>query len=163
MHFQDQDYTTVLMFFQSGFQPHHRTVTSTNSGSISHAAFNMVSHNILLHRRENLWDWALNWFESCLKDRNHISEHTKTTCGVPQCSILGPLLFNVKTFPPAQIVNNMSCQNYADDTQVYMMISPRDYGPIQALSKSIKQQDSSEMTQRRITTSQRRVQSWTQT
>jgi len=43
---------------------------------------------------------ALNWFESCLKVRqyfvsvtNYTSELTRMTCGVPQGSILGPLLF----------------------------------------------------------------------
>ncbi len=155
--------------FQSGFRPHHSTETAlvkvfneihlnTDSGRTSvlvlldlSAAFDTVDHNILLDRLENwvgLYGTVLNWFESYLKDRdyfvsigNYTSELTKMTCGVPQGSILGPLLFNIYMLPLAQIMkNNKICyHNYADDTQIYITISPGDYDPIQALSNCIEQ------------------------
>lgn len=154
--------------FQSGFRPHHSTETAlvkvlsdihlnTDCGKISvlvlldlSAAFDTVDHNILLDRLQNwvgLSGTALNWFESYLKDRdyfvslgNYTSERTQMTCGVPQGSILGPLLFNIYMLPLAQILQNDICyHSYADDTQIYITITPGDYGPIQALSNCIDQ------------------------
>ena len=154
--------------FQSGFRPHHSTETAlikvfndiqlnTDSGKISvlvlldlSAAFDTVDHNILLDRLENwlgISGTALKWFESYLKDRdffvsidNFNSKRTKMTCGVPQGSILGPLLFNIYMLPLAQIMdNNKICyHSYADDTQIYITISPGDYSPIQALIKCLE-------------------------
>ena len=155
--------------FQSGFRPHHSTETAlvkvlndihlnADNGKISvlvlldlSAAFDTVDHNILLDRLENwtgLSGMALNWFESYLKDRdffvsigNYTSERTKITCGVPQGSILGPLLFNIYMLPLTQIMENnkISYHSYADDTQLYITITPGDYNPIQVLSQCIEQ------------------------
>lgn len=61
----------------------------------------------------------------------------KRTCGVPQGSILRPLLLYMYMLKLAQNTekNTMSCHNYADDTQLYIMKSPGDSDPIQTLSK----------------------------
>uniref|UniRef100_A0A3P9BKS9 Reverse transcriptase domain-containing protein n=3 Tax=Maylandia zebra TaxID=106582 RepID=A0A3P9BKS9_9CICH len=155
--------------FQSGFRQNHSTETAltkvfndiclnTDSGKMSvlvlldlSAAFDTVDHNILLKRLENwtgLSGTVLNWFKTYVENRkyfvsigNFTSEQTSITCGVPQGSILGPLLFNIYMLPLAQIINNnkINYHSYADDTQIYITMSPGDRGPVQALGKCIEE------------------------
>ena len=65
-------------------------------------AFDTVSHNILLKKLElyGLKGVTLDWFSSYLSDRQQqcvvegcVSKPQLISCGVPQGSILGPLLF----------------------------------------------------------------------
>lgn len=117
------------------------------------AAFDTVDHDILLERLESwagLSGTALNWFKSYLKNRNFYqlllisqfsSQNIEITCGDPQGSILGPLLFGIYMLPLSQIIttNNINYHNYADDTQLYISMSPGDVEPIQTLNKCIEQ------------------------
>lgn len=91
---------------------------------------------------------VLNWFKSYLNTRNFFvsgsilsSQETEIIYGVPEGSILEPLLFSIYMLPLSQIIikNNISYHNYADNTQLYISLSPGDAEPIQILNKCIEQ------------------------
>ena len=99
------------------------------------SAFDTADHDILLARlssRLGIRGNALEWFESYLRDRSQFvsmqgasSDIRKLTYGVPQGSVLGPLLYLLYTYPLGDIIrkHGLSFYLYAEDTQVYSTFS----------------------------------------
>ncbi len=89
---------------------------------------------------------VLKWFGSYLEGRGHyvsIGEHnskwTSMTCRVPQGSITAPCLFSLYMLPLSKIMrkNQIAYHSYADDTQIYLALSPNDHSPIDSLYQCI--------------------------
>ena len=103
------------------------------------AAFDTINHSILLKRLSS-------WFGLDNTVLSRISSYLSNRCfyvnlngtksslsplpnGVPQGSVLGPLLFILYTTPLSHIISN-SCASHhlcADDTQLYMSFSATDF------------------------------------
>jgi len=116
----------------------HQQVTCLTLLDLS-AAFDTIDYSILLER---LSSWfgisptALSWIKSyLLKPSFNVNiENSKSSVflllyGVPQGSVLGPLLFILYTTPLSTVISNYSAnhQLYADDTQLLLSFSAVDF------------------------------------
>ena len=80
------------------------------------SAFDTVDHTLLLKRMESrlgIHGKVLQWFRSylsardqCVKVDSICSDRAALTCGVPQGSVLGPLLFSIYTLPLGDILRH---------------------------------------------------------
>ena len=146
-HMDDHNLHEIL---QSAYKQHHSTETAlvrVQNDILTHlenkrgvilvlldlsAAFDTIDHMTLLdqlHHRLGISDTALQWFNSYLTGRtqsvtigNESSKPVPLRYGVPQGSVLGPLLYTIYTLPLGNLLRDagISYHLYADDTQLYL-------------------------------------------
>lgn len=102
------------------------------------SAFDVIDHQILFQRLKHSYGItgsALAWIKSYLCDRrqcvavgSELSESQEIKIGVPQGSVLGPRLYCLFSKPIGRIcdLHDMDYHCYADDSQIYIVVEPRD-------------------------------------
>ena len=98
--------------------------------------FDSLDHGILISKLEDVGasNTVLKWFKSYLTNGCQLvrinctlSDSLEVTYGVPQRSILGPLLFSIYINDLPSVPQQCPADCYVDDTKLYACFSVRDY------------------------------------
>ena len=115
------------------------------------AAFDTVNHSLLLSRLScsyGLKGNVISWFQSYLVSRQQYvqldgckSSLRNLDHGVPQGSVLGPLLYSMYTSPIAKIIakHGLSYHLYADDSQLYVSFKTKSQEDLRTAKTKVEQ------------------------
>ena len=99
-------------------------------------SFDGVDYQILLRKIQSVGasTSALKWFNSYLTNRyqvvrihSSVSDPLPVECGVPQGSILGPLLFSIYVNDLPEVPRHCSTECYVDDTKPFVSFNLHDF------------------------------------
>ncbi|KAK6175738.1 hypothetical protein SNE40_014131 [Patella caerulea] len=156
---------SLMYEYQSAYRNNHSTETALNhvfntirsgvdQGSIAmlvlldlSAAFDTLDHSRILNRLESEYGISglvLNWFSSYLIGRTQavmvnssFSNTVDLACGVPQGSVLGPIIFCMytKSLSNLLIKKDLNHHFYADDSQIMDFFLPEQNSQLSCCEK----------------------------
>nr|CAI5854689.1 unnamed protein product [Callosobruchus analis] len=142
---------SILPSTQSGFRSGHSTTSTLadvcddylaamDVGSVTTAimidlskAFDSINHQLLISKLHHFGfsESSVIWFSDylsnrtqCVKVDGSVSALRDVSKGVPQGSILGPVLFTLYVSDLNEVVKHCKMHSYADDTQLYLSYNP---------------------------------------
>ena len=128
--------TTIVRLLNDVYLAADRKCTTLLVSLDLSAAFDCIDVHTMLRRLENTFgitNIPLRWLSSYMKGRSQFvrvgsatSETTICEFGVPQGSVLGPILFALYICPITELVTSsgVNIAQYADDSQLYIHLQP---------------------------------------